>query len=88
MTTYPLRTDRIADLLDGVEDLLLDHASDPLLIVGDDELAAIKVFEDIATTAVEDGKGMSVDQFTADVLYQHSVLDATDFVGEQFPGAA
>ena len=86
MVTGMLRDSSLREVLDGVEDLLLDAASDPMLIVGDDELAAIKVAEDVITRAIEDGKAVSLDQFTADVLYGHNVVDPTDFVGDAFPG--
>lgn len=85
MATAPLRSERLTDILSEVEDLLLDAKDDPWLIVGDDERTAINVFEDIATRAIEDGKPVLIDPFTADVLYEHNIIDQSDFVAGVLP---
>jgi hypothetical protein len=82
--TATIRPDKVAEVLAGVEDLLLDHNDDPFLLTGG-ERAAIVTFEQVATTAIEDGRPLLVGWLMADLLHEQCVLDSADLVGGQWP---
>jgi hypothetical protein len=79
-----LRPDKLSDILEETERLLLDHNDDPFLLTGS-ERAAIVAFEQVATTAVEDGTPVVVNAILSDILRENMLLDSADLVGGAWP---
>ncbi len=80
MATIP--AERVADILDGIEDDILDNASAREPWLSDDERSLFATFEEILTRAVEDGMPVIVSNGFAEVLFvRASGISHTDFVG-------
>ena len=66
-------------ILDEVESMLLD-VTEGHWHLSDGEGAVLRTFEQIATTAIEDGKPMVVNGKVADVLLSNDLARPIDFV--------
>jgi hypothetical protein len=62
------------------EDLLLDHAHTPFM--SDDESSGLRAFEAIATTAIEDGKGVTLRDGLVLTILLDSGLNVSGFAGD------
>jgi len=77
----PLRNERIADILETVEDGLLDDLASPFL--GEEGRVAAQRAEVVLTAAVEDGTvtDLVLDSEVFDLLLDSGFAFHTDFVG-------